>query len=327
MFVLPQIPSGAWTVELRRFGNRPERIGVEIAAGQIEDRLFELLRSYVADDFEAESGWTVGAPDDDATSGIWVRDDPIGTGGGQTAPEDDASEAGALAFVTGNGGGEIGDDDVDGGQTTLSSPSYDLSEIYRPWLEFRLWYHSGDAVDPESDVFSADASSDGGATWTTMLEVTQNTAGWEERRLPIGRFVQLGSEVRFRFIARDSGFPSLVEVGLDDVQIYRGREGEEYFEPFPEGVRLVLEPPFPNPFRDRVRVRFRLDSIDQISLEVFDAAGRRIRRMARPASAEAPEQLVWDGRTDFGDPAPSGAYWLLLRTSRDHHSMRVVRIR
>ncbi len=31
------------------------------------------------DDAEAERGWTLGAPGDNATSGIWIREDPVGT--------------------------------------------------------------------------------------------------------------------------------------------------------------------------------------------------------------------------------------------------------
>lgn len=330
-FELPLIPEGSWTVQFRKFGYRSESVPVEITAGENENRRFELLPSYVTDDFESDRGWTVGAPEDDANSGIWERGNPIGTGGGRTAPEDDASEQGVNAFVTGNGGGDIGHDDVDGGehggQTTLSSTSYDLSQTFRPWLVFQLWYESSDDLDPNSDQFTVDVSTDGGISWTTMMRVSENTDGWSEKRIAIGRFAQLSENVRFRFIARDSGIGSIVEVGLDDVQIYPGREGEPYYDELPDGAMLVMDPPFPNPFLDQVRVQFRLGAADRIGLEVFDAAGRRIRRVSGVEAASGPGHLIWDGRTDLGHRVPSGAYWMVLHTSTGDRSVRVVRIR
>src|SRR5690606_5580962 len=164
-FDFPSIPEGDWTVELRRFGYRTEPVPVEIAAGELRDRVFEIAPAYFADDFETDRGWTVGDPQDDAVSGIWVRADPI-SDGGLSAPEDDASEEGTFAFVTGNGGGGVGADDVDGGQTTLFSPSFDLSQTFQPWLVFMLWYESSDDFDPNADPFTVDASTDGGVRWT-----------------------------------------------------------------------------------------------------------------------------------------------------------------
>src|SRR5690606_3980577 len=48
------------------------------------------------DDFTTDQGWTVGAPDDDATSGIWERVNPVGTIG-----QPDGALFGELCFVTG----------------------------------------------------------------------------------------------------------------------------------------------------------------------------------------------------------------------------------
>ncbi|MEZ4655731.1 MAG: carboxypeptidase regulatory-like domain-containing protein, partial [Candidatus Eisenbacteria bacterium] len=302
-FSFDRIPEGTWSLEVRRFGYRGETLPIEVASGGAIEQEIALVPSPITDDFEADRGWTVGASDDDATSGIWIRGEPIGTGGTTPAPGADHSEDGTDAFVTGNGGGQEGDDDVDGGKTTLFSPSYDLSQIERPWLELQVWYASGDAEDPLSDVFSIDASSDGGATWTNLRDVSTNTDGWREERIAIGRFLQIGAGVRLRFVARDSGIGSIVEVGIDDLQIYPGREDEPYYDPLPEGVRLVLDPVFPNPFRDLVRVRFRTDQAGPATLDVFDAAGRRIRRIDGAAAAQGPAQIVWDGRADFGEPA------------------------
>ena len=65
---------------------------------------FYIVPSFTAidDDFEGDEGWTVGDADDNATTGIWVRVDPIGVddNGTQVQPEDDASPDGSLIVGT-----------------------------------------------------------------------------------------------------------------------------------------------------------------------------------------------------------------------------------
>ena len=67
------------------------------------------------DDFALDLGWSTTST---ATSGDWVRDVPVGTtyNGAPCAPGADmAGDCAANAYVTGNGGGDAGTDDVDGG--------------------------------------------------------------------------------------------------------------------------------------------------------------------------------------------------------------------
>ncbi|MCZ6542668.1 MAG: hypothetical protein O6768_03295, partial [Planctomycetota bacterium] len=66
------------------------------------------------DDLEADTGWVVGAPGDNAVTGIWNRMNPEGTA---AQPEDDHTPApGTICWVTdGFAGGGLGANDVDGG--------------------------------------------------------------------------------------------------------------------------------------------------------------------------------------------------------------------
>ena len=82
--------------------------------------------TFFEDDFETDQGWTVGASDDDATTGIWNRMDPEGTA---AQPEDDHTPApGTECYVTDGRGGNLGAYDVDDGRTTLVTPVFDLTE-------------------------------------------------------------------------------------------------------------------------------------------------------------------------------------------------------
>ena len=173
------------------------------------------------DDFETDKGWTVGAPGDTATAGIWTRVDPNGTA---AQPENDASPDGTQCFITGQGpvGGAIGLADVDGGTTTLTSPAIDISGGGTTYLRYARWYSNNTGASPNADSMPVQVSNDNGATWTELELVTENANAWVVKTWRINDvFPTLGSQFRVRFLARDLGAGSLVEAGVDDVEIFR----------------------------------------------------------------------------------------------------------
>ncbi|MGD8394600.1 MAG: C25 family cysteine peptidase, partial [Candidatus Eiseniibacteriota bacterium] len=103
------------------------------------------MQTVFEDQMESPAGWTIGAPDDDATTGIWVRAEPVGTeyNGYTVQPDlDHTPDPGEICFVTANGavGGAAGDADVDGGKTTLFSPVFDLEGYEAAAVDYWLWY-------------------------------------------------------------------------------------------------------------------------------------------------------------------------------------------
>ena len=174
------------------------------------------------DNMEYESGWTVGAPDDDATTGIWNRSNPEGTG---AQPEDDHTIGGSICWVTDSRAGSgLGDWDIDGGKTTLYSPNYDLSDTQDPTISYWRWYSNVAGASPNADVFTIDISTDGGSNWTNVEIVGPagpgTSGGWfyyEFHVLDLG--VSLTDQVKLRFVAADEGDGSLVEAAIDDLTI------------------------------------------------------------------------------------------------------------
>lgn len=68
----------------------------------------------------------------------------------------------------------------------------------------------------------------------------------------------------------------------------------------------------PNPFIGRARIAFSLVEAARVELRVYDLSGRLVRRL-QGARLEAGEQAFdWDGRTDAGDAAPAGIYFVRL---------------
>ena len=175
------------------------------------------------DDFETNLGWTAGAVGDTATTGIWTRVDPNGT---EAQPEDDHTVSpGVTSFVTGQGtvGGSLGENDVDGGNTTLVSPILDLSAFGDATVSYYRWYSNSTGAAPNTDVFTVDISNNGGSTWTNVETVGPSGAdvvgGWVFHEFNVTAFVALTNQVLLRFVADDAGSGSVVEAAVDDVLV------------------------------------------------------------------------------------------------------------
>ncbi len=173
-----------------------------------------------ADDMETSTGWVVGAPGDAATTGVWVRVDPVGSA---AQPEDDTTSApGVLCWVTGQGlvGGGLGDNDVDGGATTLLTPVFDLSTYADPTISFNRWYSNSAGASPNADTFDIAISNDGGGSWTAVETVGPAGAGtgggWVSVSFQPGSLLSLTNTMRMRFVASDLGAGSIIEAGVDD---------------------------------------------------------------------------------------------------------------
>ena len=181
----------------------------------------EIIESTVLfeDDVESDTGWTLGLPTDDATTGIWVRVDPNGTA---AQPENDDSDPGTLCFVTGQGsvGGGLGENDIDGGRTTLVSPAIALTDSGDAdrVLVLSLWYSNNAGASPDADSLLIEASWDDGA-WNQVAEVTQSAAEWRRLSLPLVAPTETPSEVRIRIIASDLDAGSVVEAGVDEITV------------------------------------------------------------------------------------------------------------
>jgi len=166
--------------------------------------------------------FTVGAPDDDATTGIWERVDPIGTNyGGPLQPEDDfTADPGTDCYITGqHTGGGVGDNDVDDGKTTLFSDIYDLTGATEAWAVYRRWFSNDLGSSPGEDYWVVQISNDGGGSWQSVENTNDDAEQWLEITVDITAFFPNPAQVQFKFVASDEGSGSLVEAGVDEFMI------------------------------------------------------------------------------------------------------------
>ncbi len=176
----------------------------------------------LSDAFETNLGWTAGASGDNASSGIWTRVNPIGTA---AQPEDDHTPApGVNCWVTGQGsvGGSVGENDVDGGTTTLLSPVINLAAYPDAKISYWRWYSNTAGAAPNADTFVIQISNNG-STWVDVEVVgptgSEVSGGWFFHEFNVADFVTPSANVRMRFRASDLGSGSIIEAAVDDFSV------------------------------------------------------------------------------------------------------------
>ncbi len=287
------------------------------------------------DEFEADSGWTVGDTGDNATAGIWVRADPVGSYSGTSPvqPEDDHTPApGVACWVTGNAapGQSQGTNDVDNGKTTVKSPIYDLSGLQNAGVRYYRWFTNDTGSGPETDEWAVDASSDGGATWVRIETALTSDRSWRLVERWLADYIQLTSQVRFRFIARDDSPGSIVEAAVDDfaIVVYE-QPSSAVSSPEPVAPRqVVLEPVKPNPFNPWTEIRFTVpEPGGKVRLAIFDVTGREVRVLADGELLAGTTALTWDGRDGAGAAMPSAVYFCRLEAAGESRVQKLVLVR
>lgn len=114
-----------------------------------------------------------------------------------------------------------------------------------------------------------------------------------------------------------------VPAGTYDLQVRR----DHYLTRYVRGVEVqdvtgvdiglrplagVLLPPVPNPARERVQLRFRLESAAAVRLEVLDAQGRLLKGWGDRSAVAGEHGVTWDFRDLRGRSLPAGRYFVRL---------------
>jgi hypothetical protein len=103
----------------------------------------------------------------------------------------------------------------------------------------------------------------------------------------------------------------------------------------PVAAAVTPEPPSsfallgvePNPSRGEYRVALCVPATGNVNLEVWDAAGRRVRNLTEQVLPAGTHEFRWDGTTSVGRPAPAGVYFLRARWQGREVNRRLVRLR
>ncbi len=193
---------------------------------------------FVEQNFESSTNWTVGEFGDYATDGIWELGNPNPTYddfNNIVQPDDDHTPDGTNCYFTANGNNPSspGQSDVDGGRTTLISPVYDLSDYEGAIVSYWKWYSNNQGNNPGTDYWQVLVSNDG-ANWINLENTNISNSFWKLEQFYLNDFVDMTSEVQFKFIAEDIYYDndngsggSLIEAAIDDFKLQVFLEQEQ----------------------------------------------------------------------------------------------------
>lgn len=261
---------------------------------------YELDEGYY-DDFALDLGWTIASS---AAKGIWEIGEPLGTtyNGNPANPDQDVvGGCSDKAYITGNNGSGVGDDDVDNGFTEIKSPIMDLMNYNDPYIEYYRWFFNAAGNGPIDDTLKISIT-DG--TTTVLLEQIADTfpvASWNYASFRVLDYLPLSSTIRLIVNVGDanSGSQNLVEAGFDAFQVV----GLVSVPKVSNGkVALTANP---NPFSASLEVNYDYMEFGgkSVRLEMRDVAGRVVHIENLSAS---------DGKITLNTDLAKGVYMLQL---------------
>lgn len=92
-------------------------------------------------------------------------------------------------------------------------------------------------------------------------------------------------------------------------------------------ARIFMGPGRPNPFTGSTTLVFSLPAAADVTADVFDVRGSRVRTIVRQGMSAGRQAITWDGHDDAGAPAASGVYFVTLRDGVSAARQRVMLVR
>jgi hypothetical protein len=92
----------------------------------------------------------------------------------------------------------------------------------------------------------------------------------------------------------------------------------------PPPTVLTLQPNMPNPFTAETNLRIGLPSRSDVTVEVYDVAGRRVAQRRYQAMSAGWQSIVFDGRDDAGRVLASGVYFSKVIAAGETRTQKMV---
>ncbi len=212
-FTFSTVFEGNYEVTIGKWGYHTQLSNLSVSGGPAN--FSTALDPGYRDEFAADLGWQVTG---NAQTGAWERGEPNGTtfqGEPANTDEDLSSDLGDQCYVTGNAGGNAGNDDVDNGNTILTSPSMDLSGYNSPTVSFYAWFfNDGGQGDPNDELV---IRIDNGSTEVVLTTIDNNTNGWDgPYEFLLADYIDLSSDMTISFETADGANSGhLLECAID----------------------------------------------------------------------------------------------------------------
>lgn len=252
------------------------------------------------DDFQLDLGWTNSIT---ASSGAWVRDVPVETnlnGANANPGADSPNDDNNLCYMTGNGGGGAGDDDVDNGDVTLTSPVMKLAAYEDAIVSFDYWFVNGGGSGNPNDKLEIKAISNG-QTVTIFTESASSSQWHSVNNLHLKDFITMSDNVQLQVYASDEAPGHVLEAAVDVVKVIPVTVTATR----PELDATANLSVVPNPTNADFSLRYTWAAVSDMTLEVRNLLGQVVYTQALSSNT---------GVVRFGQNWPTGVYVATLRS-------------
>ncbi len=271
-FTVPNLYENTYEVYIGKWGYNQLCMGNEYFSQSGNPYVYQLDNGYY-DDFTFDLGWTVSG---NPSTGDWEKGVPVGTanGGDLANPgEDSQSDCMDEAYVTGNGGGGAGNDDIDGGETILTSPVFDLSTYANAYVYFDRWFYNGGGFGSPNDSLVVELSN---GSNTVMIDFSDandpDMSTWASREIQVSSVIVPTNNMQLIVRAMDQNPGHVAEGGFDKFQVIDSIATTIEDVAINEIKDLTI---YPSPFNDELTVRLNTTA-KNISVEVFEVTGKMI---------------------------------------------------
>ncbi len=297
-FSLPAVFSGSYTIIAGKWGHTYGTTTFDVSGDTSVE--VELGIGY-QDDFVLDYGWISTG---NADTGDWERGIPVetsfGNGNISNPGEDVNDDLGNRAYVTGNSGGGVGDDDVDDGNVVLTSPVMDLTGYGEPVLNYRLWFvNAGGGGNPNDELT---VSISNGTDVVELENISNSVSNWRPNSVhPLFGLIELTDNMTLIIETADDDPGHLVEGGFDAFLVTDNNPISAVYQPVDFAASLVASP---NPFAAYTIMDYTLDTdFDEARFVVHNQLGQEVELVKLTAN---------EGTVALGAKLATGMYFVRL---------------
>lgn len=310
-FTFPGIPLGNFTMHTGKWGYQSKCTDYILSQGM---SLSEVLSEGYYDDFTLNFGWTVSG----TSPNSWERGDPIGTFNNSNVeinPEDDVtSDCGSYCFVTDNGGEPYNNNDVDNGNTILSSPIFDATIYVDPYINYYHRFLDIDGFGQPNDLMDITLSNGLTSVLIESIDATDPSNGtWVSSAIQISNLIAPTANMQLSIEVSDLMPGNIVEGAIDQFEI----TGVLWTKIDKTDESIISFSAFPNPFSNEITINYDLKLYSASSVIIVkDILGRELIR-----------QKISDvhGKLQLGKNLSAGIYIVILENGNTSIAKKIVK--
>lgn len=196
--------------------------------------------------------------------------------------------------------------------------------------EMKIWAHPPEplavdvpadlAIDTNSFVVTVSASS-GPA-------INKKVTIWKPGELYLRGYTDQSGHLEVPIALSEPGDMFVTAIGqdflpdIDTIHVYLQSTAEDDNDGLPE--RTSLNANYPNPFNAYTQISFSLADPGQVTLEIFNINGRKVKTLIDDVIEAGEHSATWRGHNESGDVAASGAYFYRLKTENENIVRKMV---